>query len=152
LRIFVFLHVLTMFGAVALSGGSEVFLTRIAGTRDAAAIRTAFRAHNHLVRFIPILFLVGLGFGLIAIVVHGFNPFAPWLLLAYPLFVMGILTGALGIGPWADRVREAAESSGDITTDELEAAIANPRARYAQIAFWLIVAAIVFVMVAKPFS
>lgn len=152
MRVFVFLHVLTMFAAVALSGGSEVFLTRIAGTRDPAAIRTAFRAHSHLVRFIPVLFLVGLGFGLIAVVVHRFNPLAPWLLLTYPLFVMGILTGALGIGPWADRVAKAAESSGATATAELESAIANPRARYAQIAFWLIVAAIVFLMVVKPFS
>jgi hypothetical protein len=31
-------------------------------------------------------------------------------------------------------------------------AIANPRARYAQIAFWLIVAAVVFLMVVKPFT
>ncbi len=152
MRTFVFLHVLSMFGAVALSGGSEIFLMQIARTRNAPAIRAAFEVHNRLVRFIPILFLVGLAFGLIAIVVNDFNPFAPWLLFAYPLFVAGILTGALGIGPWADGVREAAEASGDTTSPELEAAIANPRGRYAQIGFWLVTAAIVFVMVVKPLS
>lgn len=152
MRTFIFLHVLTMFSAVALSGGSEIFLLQIARTRNAPAIRTAFDVHNRLVRFIPVLFLVGLAFGLIAIVVHQFNPFAPWLLLAYPLFVAGILTGALGIGPWADRVREAAAASGDTTSADLEAAISNPRGRHAQMAFWLVTAAIVFVMVVKPLS
>lgn len=152
MRIFVFLHVLTMFSAVALSGGGEILLMQIARTRNPSAIRTAFEVHNRLVRFIPVVFLIGLAFGVIAIFVNGFNPFAPWLLFAYPLFVAGILTGAIGIGPWADGVRAAAASSGDTTSAEMEAAIANPRGRYAQIAFWLVTAAIVFVMVVKPLS
>ena len=152
MRTFVFLHVITMFSAVALSGGSEIFLMQIARTRNAPAIRTAFEVHSRMVKLIPAVFMVGLVFGLIAIFVNQFNPFAPWLLLAYPLFVAGILTGVVGIGPWADRVREAAATSGDETSPELEAAIANPRGRYAQIGFWLVVAAIVFVMVVKPLS
>lgn len=152
MRIFVFLHVLTMFAAVAVSGGVELFLVRIAGTRNAATIRPAFETHQRLVRWVPVTFMIGFAFGVIAIFVNGFNPFAPWLLLAYPLFVAGILTGALGIGPWAEGVIRAAASSGEIASPELEAAIANPRGRTAQIAYWLVVAAIVFVMVMKPLS
>ena len=102
---------LTMFVAVAVSGGVELFLLRIARTRDAHTIRTVF--DKTLVRFIPIAFMLGLAFGVIAIFVHGFNPFAPWLLLAYPLFVAGIFTGAIGIGPWADGVLTAAASTGE---------------------------------------
>ena len=152
MRIFVFLHVLTMFSAVALSGGVEILAVQIAKTGDARAIRTSFEAHQRLIRFIPVLFLIGLAFGLIAVFVNEFNPFAPWLLLAYPLFVAGILTGAVGIGPWLDAVGHAAAAAGDDTTPELKAAIADPRGRYSQIAFWLLTAAIVFVMVMKPLS
>lgn len=152
MRIFVFLHVLTMFAAVAVSGGVELFLVQIAGTRNAAAIRTTFEVHGRLVRLVPLTFMVGLVFGIIAIFVNDFDPFAPWLLFAYPLFVAGILTGAFGIGPWADRVARAAAESGDPASPELEAAIADPRGRYAQVGFWMVVAAIVFVMVVKPLS
>jgi hypothetical protein len=152
MRLFVVLHVLTMFGAVALSGGVELFLVLIARSRDPHTIRTVFKLHGRLVRWVPIAFMVGLGFGVIAIFVHGFDPFAPWLLLAYPLFVAGILTGALGIGPWADGVSAAAADSGDTASPALVAAIASPRGRNAAVAFWVVVAAIIYVMVAKPLS
>ena len=152
MRIFVFLHVLTMFFAVAISGGVELFLMRIARTRDARTIRTVFELHQKLVKYIPRAYLLGLAFGVIAIFVNGFNPFAPWLLLAYPLFVVGILTGAVGVGPWAEGVIAAAASSGDSTSPELEAAINSPRGRNALVLFWAVLAAIVFVMVVKPLS
>jgi hypothetical protein len=152
MRIFVFLHVLTMFAAVAVSGGVELFLLQIAGTRNAAVIRTTFEVHQRLVRMVPLTFMLGLVFGVIAIFLNDFNPFAPWLLFAYPLFVSGILTGALGIGPWADAVIRAAATSGEAASPELEAAIADRRGRLAQVGFWVVVAAIVFVMVVKPLS
>lgn len=151
MRIFVFLHVLTMFFAVAISGGVELFLMRIARTRDARTIRTVFELHQKLVKLVPLSFMLGLAFGVIAIFVNGFNPFAPWLLLAYPLFVAGILTGAYGVGPWADGVIAAAASS-DPASPELEAAVNSPRGRNALVLFWAVLAAIVFVMVMKPLS
>ena len=104
MRILVFLHVLAMFGAVAVAGGGDLVLRRIAQTRDVRAIRTAFDVYGRIARLIPVLFGIGLIFGLIAIFVEAFNPFAPWLLLAYPLFIAGVLVGYLGIGGWGDRV------------------------------------------------
>ena len=151
-RVFVFLHVLTMFFAIAISGGVELFLMRIARTRDAHTIRTVFELHQRLVRLIPIVFMLGLAFGVIAIFVNNFNPFAPWLLLAYPLFIGGILTGALGIGRWADGVVASAAAKGDGASAELEDAVMSSRGRNSLILFWVITAAIVFVMVMKPFS
>ncbi len=152
MRVFVFLHVLTMFFAVAISGGIELFLMRIARSRDARTIRTVFALHQRMVRFIPIAFMLGLAFGVIAIFVNGFNPFAGWLLLAYPLFVGGILTGQFGVGPWAEGVIAAAATSGDEGSAELDAAVASPRGRNSMILYWLLVAAIVFVMVVKPLA
>ena len=104
MRILVFLHVLAMFGAVAVAGGGDLVLRRIAQTRDVRAIRTAFDVYGRIARLIPVLFGIGLIFGLIAIFVEAFNPFAPWLLLAYRLFIAGVLVGYLGIGRWGDRV------------------------------------------------
>jgi hypothetical protein len=151
-RMFVFLHVLTMFVAIAISGGVELFLMRVAQTRDASTIRAVFELHQKLVRFIPITFMVGLAFGVAAIFVNGFNPFAPWLLLAYPLFVAGILTGAFGVGPWAEGVIAASALSGEGSAAALAAAVTSPRGRNAMLLFWAITAAIIFVMVMKPLS
>ena len=105
MRIFVFLHVLTMFFAVAISGGVELFLMRIARTRDARTIRTVFELHQKLVKFVPLSFMLGLAFGVIAIFVNGFNPFAPWLLLAYPSSSPASLPArsAWAVGRWRDR-------------------------------------------------
>lgn len=152
MRLFVFLHVLTMFGAVALSGGIDILLLRIARTGDVRAIRTAFGARGRFERLIPALFGIGLLFGLISIFVEGFDPFQPWLLLAYPLFAAGILVGAFGIGRWASRVHDAAADAPDAGSPALAAAIEDSSVRIALVAFWLLIASIVFVMVMKPLS
>jgi hypothetical protein len=151
-RILVFLHVLAMFGAVAVAGGGDLVLRRIAQTRDVRGIRAAFDVYGRIARLIPVLFGIGLVFGVIAIFAEGFNPFAPWLLLAYPLFIAGMLVGYLGIGRWGDRVFAAATASGDSGSDELEAAVTDWRGRVALVALWALIAAIVFVMVIKPFA
>ncbi|HJP71165.1 MAG TPA: hypothetical protein VJ975_05550 [Candidatus Limnocylindria bacterium] len=149
MRTFVFLHVLTMFGAVAISGGIDLLILRIAKTHDIASIHSAFEARYRIGRFIPVLFGTGLVFGLIAIFVEHFDPFAGWLLLAYPLFVAGILTGLLGIARWAERVRVATATAtqGD---PEVIALLDTPSVRYATAVFWLLIAALVFVMIMKP--
>ena len=59
MRTFVFLHVLTMFAAVAVTGGGDLLFYRIARTRDAAAIRGAGAAYGRLARIIPVQFLLG---------------------------------------------------------------------------------------------
>jgi uncharacterized membrane protein len=151
-RIFVFLHVLTMFGAVAFSGGIDTLLLSVARTGDVRAIRTAFEAHRRFEALIPAAFVTGLIFGLIAIFAEGFNPFQAWLLLAYPLFVLGILVGALGLGRWTTRVRLAAADAPDGGSPALAAALADPTARRAFIVFWLLIVAIIFVMITKPLS
>jgi Predicted integral membrane protein (DUF2269) len=151
-RLFVFLHVLTMFAAVAVTGGGDLLMVRIARTRDVPAIRTAFTVYERIGPLVPILFLAGLVFGITAIFVHGFDPFAPWLLLAYPLFVAGFAIGGGVTGPWVGRVARAASTSGEAPSPELEAAISDPRARYGLVVFYLLIAAIIFVMVVKPLS
>ncbi len=152
MRIFVFLHVLSMFVAVALSGGIDLLMLRIARTRDVPGIRTAFSARHRLGILIPVAFAVGLLFGLIAVFLEGFNPFARWLLLAYVLFVAGIAIGRFLIAEWIDRVRGAALAAPDSGSPELTALIDETRVRYGLVVFWLVIAALVFVMILKPLA
>jgi hypothetical protein len=80
--------------------------------------------------------------------VHRFDPFAAWLVLAYVLFVFGLLLGNFVNGAWAGRVTAAA----DETDPALELAVRDARGPMGIALFWLIIAAIVFLMVAKPSS
>ena len=148
MRIFVFLHVLTMFAAVAVTGGGDLLFYRIARTRDAAVIRGAGAAFGRLGRIIPVLFLVGVAFGVAAIVVHRFDPFATWLLVSYVLFIVGLTLGNVVNGRWAARVTAAA----DEPDPALETAVADPSGPIGIAVFWVLVGAIVFLMVVKPFS
>jgi hypothetical protein len=146
-RIFVVIHVLSMFAAVAVTGGGDLLFYRIAQSRDAATIRTAGAVFGRLARVIPVLFAVGALFGIVAIFVHRFDPFATWLVLAYILFVLGLVLGNVVNGAWSARVTAAA----DEPEPAIEIAVSDPRAG-SGVVFWLIVAALVFLMVAKPFA
>lgn len=152
MRIFVFLHVFTMFTAVALSGGIDLLMLRIARTHDVAGIRVAFSARHRLGVLIPAAFGIGLLFGLIAVFVENFNPLARWLVIAYVLFIAGIAIGRLLIAEWIDRVREAAVAASDAGSPELTALLDETRVRYATVVFWLVIAALVFVMILKPLA
>ena len=148
MRIFVFLHVLSMFAAVAVTGGGDLLFYRIAQRRDAAAIRGAGAAFQRLAALIPWLFAMGAAFGIIAIFVHGFDPFATWLLLAYVVFVAGLAVGNFVNGRYAGDVVAAA----DQPSPALDVAVGHPRGLIGIVAFWLIVAVLVFLMIVKPFS
>ena len=103
--------------------------------------------------FVPIFFLSGFAFALIAIFTEGFNPFRPWLLVAYVLFAIGMFTGIRIHAPYAQAVGAAAEASPDeAPSPELNRALDNPSET---IAYWLdyaVVISLIFDMIIKPFG
>lgn len=148
----VVLHVLIMFGAVAISQGPTFMLYGAMRRGDVASIRGIAAQFNRLGRFIGPAFGIGVVIGLIAVFTGGYDPLAPWLIIAYVLTVIAFLTPQLVTGPRMMRVVQAAEASPlDAPSPDLRAAItanAGP-------IFWVDSALIVlFVidMVAKPFS
>jgi hypothetical protein len=151
-RLFVFLHVTTMFLAVASSGGAEILVHRVAGTRDLPGIRTVLATYGVIARFIPILFLIGFAFGLTAVFVEGFNPFQGWLILAYVLFASGVAVGAIVNGGWANRLASASAQATDANDPAFVAALDDRSGIIGLWVFWLITVALVFVMIVKPLS
>lgn len=151
--IFVFLHVLSMFSAVAATFGPAFLAHRAAATRHVPTIRGVFAMARVLGPVGPILFGIGLVFGLIAVFTGGFNPLQPWLLIAYVLFVIAMVVGARIHAPYARAVGMAAEASPDAApSPELNRALDNPLQEFA---FWLdyaIVTVIIFDMIIKPFG
>jgi len=129
-------------------------LDRLAiGTRGVPTIRSAFRLHGRIGPAIPVLFLLGAAFGLVAVFTGAFNPFEPWLLIAYVVFILALVNGGAVMGRWGARVAALAEASPpEAPSGELAAAIDDSGMRAA---FWietLLIVAVVFDMVIKPFS
>jgi hypothetical protein len=148
----VVLHVLVMFTAVAISQGPAILLYGAMRRGDVAAIRAVGDGFGRVGRFIGPLFGLGVVIGLTAVFVGGFDPLAPWLVIAYVLTVIAFLTPIVVTGPRMTRVIEAAAASPiDAPSPELRSAIgaaAGP-------VFWIDAALIVLFivdMVAKPFS
>ena len=149
--IFIYLHIIMMFAAVAVSIGSGLLLHRVAQSGDVRTIRTTFGLAKPFGQSTPILFIIGLIFGLLAAAAGSFNFLAPWLILSYGLFAAAMVVGTVVTKPWQQRVGKAAVlNQGDAPSADLQAAIGDQRG---QLGLWIntaLIVAIVFVMVAKP--
>lgn len=148
--IFKFLHIAMMFGAVASAVIPEVVLHVVANTRDTRAIVTMAGIAERIGKLVPIFFVGGAVFGLLAAWAGELDFTAPWLLATYVLFVVAMATGALFSDPWVGRLRTAAAASGDAPTAELQAVIDEPRAKIASGWLMLSVVVIIALMVFKP--
>lgn len=153
MRVFVFLHVATMFAAVAFSLGPTFVLRRLGATGDVPAIRRGFALSVPIVRAIPMLFGLGALLGIVAIFTNGFDPFQPFLLIAYGLFIVASVVGAAITTPWFKKVTQlAAESPDAAPSPELQAALDDPRARFTDWFDPIIILAFLFDMIVKPFG
>jgi hypothetical protein len=152
-RIVVFLHVAVMFAAVAFSIGPTFVLRRLGATGDVPAIRRAFSMSAPIVRAIPMLFGLGALLGVVAIFVNDFDPFQPFLLIAYALFIIATVVGVVITTPWFKKVTQlAAESPDAAPSPELSAALDDPGARFTDWFDPLIILAFLFDMIVKPFG
>lgn len=153
MRIFIFLHIATMFTAVAMAIGPTLLLRRIGQSGDVPAIRRSFAMAAPVIRFIPALFGVGALLGIVAIFTNDFDPFQPFLLIAYVLFVIATVVGIRFSGPWFKAVGKASAESPDAApSPELAAALHHPTARFLDWFDPLIILAFIFDMVVKPFG
>jgi len=151
--VFRYLHIVTMFFAVALALSSEIVVRRVAGTLDPRAISTTVERVAPLGKITTGAFLLGLAFGVIAALTGHINLLAPWLLMSYGAFVLAMAVGGLITDPWVGRLGAAAAASpSDTPSDELRTVVGDPRARWATVLLMVIIATIVFFMVVKPLS
>src|SRR5579859_8185347 len=92
LHVLLFLHILTMFTAVAVAAGTGILVLMGArrGDRSVVAAITSLP----IPRIAPILYISGGVLGLATGFAFGYDLLAPWLIIAYVLFAM---LAALGI-------------------------------------------------------
>jgi hypothetical protein len=149
--LFKYLHILTMFAAVAAAFVPETWLHAIARRRDVAALRGYLPLASRVGALVPILFVAGLIFGLVAAWAGEIDFFRPWLIAAYVLFAIAMATGALVSAPWVARLSAAAETSeGDQASPELAEALADRRGMISTTVLLSAIVVIVFLMVAQP--
>ena len=149
--LFQFLHVLTMFAAVSAAMVPDVVLHVMARRGDVAALRGFLPIANRLGKAIPILFVVGLVFGITAAITGDIDLLRPWLIGSYVVFAIAMATGALLSEPWAQRLAVAAfDSPLEAPSDELRAATDDTRGFAASAILMTSIVVIVFLMVAKP--
>lgn len=153
MRVFVFLHVATMFTAVAMTIGVPFLLRRIGKSGDVPAIRRSFTLAQPLIGAIPPLFILGAALGIVAIFTNGFNPFQPFLLIAYVLFILATVVGITVTAPWYQRVvKLSAESPDEAPSAELNAVLNDPRMDWNDWFDRVIILAFIFDMIVKPFG
>ncbi|MGH2427368.1 MAG: DUF2269 family protein [Candidatus Limnocylindria bacterium] len=150
-ELFKYLHILTMFAAVAAAMIPEVVLHATARQGSVAGIQSVSAIVKPIGMAIPILFIVGLIFGLIAAVVGAIDLLRPWLIASYVVFAVAMITGATLSGPWAQRVGETAYASPlEAPSAELQAAVHDRRGIVATAILLTSIVVIIYLMVFQP--
>lgn len=149
--LFKFLHVLTMFTAVASAVIPEVVLHQVAQSGNVPAIRVFAAIAARIGKLLPVFFIGGAIFGLLAAFSGQLDFLKPWLIAAYVIFVIAMVTGGAITGPWASRVAAAAAGSNDdAPSGALVAAIHDRRAFIGSVVLLSAIVVIIFLMVVKP--
>jgi len=110
--VLLYLHIATMFTAVAMAAGSSllVLLAHARGERGVVAAITGLP----LDRIIPPLYVAGGLFGILTAVLNGYSLVAPWLVIAYLIFAMLMVLGIVYSGPLLGQVHAvASDQAGD---------------------------------------
>jgi len=108
--VLLYLHILTMFSAVAMAAGSSILVLLAARRRDRLLVASI--TGMHLDRIIPPLYLAGGLFGILTGATFGYSLVAPWMLIAYAVFAALMVLGVLYSGPLMGRVHAVASDQG----------------------------------------
>lgn len=151
--VFKYLHVVSMFFAIALAISGEQVLRRIAASGNVVAIRVAGVRVKPLITLSNGLFATGLLFGVITALTGGIDLLAPWLILSYVAVAAAFAIGMAVTDPWVGRVDAAAAASSEgAPSPELQALIEDRRVALGSTALMVLLAVIIFLMVAKPLA
>jgi hypothetical protein len=150
---FKFLHIVSMFFAVAFAISGEIVVRRVASSGDATAIRTMIERIKVLTG--PIaggLFIAGLVFGILAAITGQIDLLRPWLIAAYVLFAAAFAVSLLVVDPWVARLEAAATGAGadGASAVALSEVIADPTARVGAWTLQALLVGLIFLMVVKP--
>jgi len=148
-----FLHIACMFLAVSIFVGQGMLSGTVARSGDVRALRRVLAAED---RFAPIgggVFLLGIVFGFITAVVGDFDLTQTWLVIGYVLTALILVTAFVYHIPTAAKLKALADASpDDEPSAELMAFVRAPIGGVVNVIDGVLWLALIYVMVAKPFS
>jgi uncharacterized membrane protein len=146
IELLLFLHILLFVFAFSFTAGTGILLDRVARSRDAKVIHTAFNAARPLSITGGIFWLLTALVGAGLAHAYGLDMATPWLVYSYIAFAVLILTGFLLHSPWQAKVAAASAAGGP----ELDALLQAPIHRIASGISAASVLALLYLMTAKP--
>jgi len=148
-----FLHIASMFLAVSIFVGQGMLSGAVARSGDVRALRRVLAAED---RFAPIgggVFLLGIVFGFVTAIVGDFDLTQTWLVIGYVLSALILVTAFVYHIPTATKLKALADASpDDAPSAELRAFVDAPIGRVVNVIDGVLWLALIYVMVAKPFS
>ncbi len=148
-----FLHIACMFLAVSIFVGQGMLSGTVARSGDVRAIRRVLAAED---RFAPVgggVFLLGIVFGFVTAIVGDFDLTQTWLVIGYVLAALILVTAFVYHVPTATKLKALADASpDDEPSAELRAFVDAPIGRVVNVIDGVLWLALIYVMVAKPFS
>ncbi|MGH2680221.1 MAG: DUF2269 family protein [Actinomycetota bacterium] len=146
-----FLHIACMFVAVSIFVGQGMLSSAVARSGDVPALRRVLGAED---RFAPIggaMFVLGIVFGFLTAITGDFDLTQTWLLIAYAITLFILVNGLTYHRVQAERLKVAADA-GDRASEEIRAIAGASSATVMNAIDGLAWLAVIYMMVAKPFS
>jgi uncharacterized membrane protein len=148
-----FLHIACMFVAVSIFVGQGMLSGAVARSGDVPAVRRVLATED---RFAPVggaMFILGIVFGFLTAITGDFDLTQTWLLIAYAIALFIFVNGITYHRRQAERLKAAAAASpDDRPSDELRAITGAPSVAVMNAIDGIAWLAIIYLMVAKPFS
>ena len=148
-----FLHIAAMFVAVSIFVGQGMLSGAVARTGDVRAVRRILATED---RFAPIgggFFLLGIVFGFITAITGDLDLTETWLVIGYVLALFILVNGLTYHRVQAEKLKAAASAgSEEVPSDEVRALASAPSGLVMNVIDGFAWLAIIYVMVAKPFS
>ena len=146
-------HIAAMFAAVSIFVGQGMLEGAVARSGDVRALRRVLAAEDRLAPIGGGMFLLGIALGIVAAIVGDFGLTQAWLVIGYVLAAIILINAFAYHIPTANKLKAlSAASPEDEPSAELKAAIAAPIGPVMNVVDSIVWLALIFVMVAKPFS
>ena len=146
-------HLGLIFTGATIAWGPHVLVTVAYRSGQVVPVRATSAMAVKSARLIPILYMSGGLFGLLTAIAFGKDLLAPWLVIAYVLFVVATIIGVRWTGPTMERVAELSKAApeGPIPASIREV-FGSSRAVALTVLDIGLLFVFVFDMVVKPFS
>jgi uncharacterized membrane protein len=144
-----FIHIAAMFLAVSMFVGQGMLTGAVARSGDVVALRRVLAAEERFTPVGGVTFLVGIGAGFLTAITGDFDLTQTWLLIAYALTLFILVNGVTYHRSQAEKLKTVVEA-GD--GDRARALASAPSAAVMNVIDGVAWLAIIYVMIAKPFS